>query len=355
MNSSASERRHLVLQEASEWLMRLQDEGCTDADLEAWGQWLQASPQHSAAFDDVSALWEASSKLDSATVLRAREKTVGVPRRSIAAEHRRPRRPMRFLAGLAASALIVAVAWLFSTDIRQDADAQRFVTSVGERRHVTLADGSTVDIDAATELLVRYGENKRDIELRAGQAFFSVAHAPERPFVVAAGKVRSRALGTRFAVSHRANRDVAVTVVEGRVRVSQSVEQGRTVPSVDATAGQQVTFSDDGGMQPPRNLNAGLTTAWREGVVIYQGESLANVIADLNRYSTVLVRLEDPALGQLKVTGRWELAAIDRWVDGLARASGTRIRRSANEILLSRDDARNSREVSPPSSGERSN
>lgn len=335
--NKAAERRRLVLQEASDWLVRLQAADCTDADFEAWGQWLQASDQHAAAFDDVSALWEASSKLDSAEVLKARESRNGASRHNIP-DLRRRRRAMRFMAGIAASVLVLAVAWLLRLNSSPDGDGQVFVTAVGERRHITLADGSTVDMDAATTMRIRYNETTRAIELREGQAFFSVAHAPERPFVVSAGKLLSRALGTQFAVSHRAKRDVAVTVVEGRVRVSQSMEQGRAVPSVDLAAGEQVTFSDEAGLQAPRNVNAGLTTAWREGVVIYQGESLANVIVDLNRYSTVVVRLEDPALGQLKVTGRWELAAIDRWVDGLARASGTRIKRSVDEILLIRDD-----------------
>jgi transmembrane sensor len=347
MNNSASERRHLVLQEASEWLIRLQDESCTDSELEAWGHWMQLSPQHAAAFDDLSALWEASSQVNSAAVLRARgaERARSHP---TTVEQRRPTRwPMRFAAGIAASFLVVALVWVLASRPGHDAATQVFATNVGERRQVTLADGSTVVLDAATEIRIRYDTKRRDIELRTGQAFFSVAHAPERPFIVVAGDVQSRALGTRFAVGHRANREVAVTIVEGRVRVSQAAP-GRVASAVEVSGGQQVTFSEDAGLHPPLQVNAELATTWREGVVIYQGESLANVIADLNRYSRVPVRLEDPALGQLKVTGRWELAAIDQWVDGLARASGTRIKRSANGILLIREDTQNRTEVGSP-------
>ncbi|MFC4314167.1 FecR family protein [Steroidobacter flavus] len=346
MNSNAPERRHVVLQEASEWLMRLQDDACTEAELDAWGQWMQASPQNSAAFDDVSALWDAASKLDSAAVLNARERSNRLSRQSAPRGRRGFRWSKRFVAGIAASFLVVAVAWFVVSKHTREADVQVLATQIGERRQVTLQDGSIVELDAATEVLVRYNERRRDVELRAGQAFFSVAHAPERPFVVAAGNIQGRALGTRFTVSHRADRAVAVTVVEGRVRVSQEHEQSGATRAFDAIAGQLVTFSDEAGLQAPRNVNTDLTTAWREGVVIYQGESLANVIADLNRYSRVPVRLDDPKLGQLKVTGRWELAAIDQWLDGLARASGTRIKRSANEVLLTRDPAQNSTEVS---------
>lgn len=338
MNNVSADRRRAALQEAGEWLIRLQDDNLTDAELGAWGLWMAASHEHAAAFDDLSALWDASAELDSAALLRARERATrsrkAVSTRASAHAPRR-RSPRRWLAGgIAASLLVVIGAWLVWR--MPSRDEQMLVTTIGDRRHVELADGSAIDLDAASEAVVRYGQDRRDIELRRGQAFFSVAHAPERPFVVTSGDVQSRALGTRFAVERRASNEVAVTVTEGRVRITALHAQGGT-SHVDATLDQQVVFTPSDGLLPPREVNAVLATAWREGTVVYQGETLANVLEDLNRYSRIPVRLQDPGLGKLRVTGRWELSGTDRWVDGLAAALHMRVTRTADGILLSRD------------------
>lgn len=343
MNDIAAHRRRVVLREASEWLVRLQDDPLAESDLEAWGRWMAASPDHASAFDDVSALWDASAGLDSDTLQRARAQRTphAAPPPSTMLSHARRRRVGRWLAGMAATVLVVVGAGYLYVQPAQLLQEERFATEVGERRHVALADGSTIDLDAGTDIIVRYGKDRRDIELRRGLALFSVAHAPERPLVVVAGPVRSQVLGTRFAVGHRAAGDVAVTVLEGHVRVSAVRPSGGDIDRFDATAGQQVDFFAAQGLASPRPVNAQLSTAWRGGTVVYQGERLSNVIADLNRYSRVPVRLQDPALGQIKVTGRWELAGTDRWLEGLAQAVGMEVLRGADVILLSRSGAKN--------------
>ena len=341
MNDISAEERRSSLGEASVWLIRLQDEAVSDTELEAWGRWMAESPKHAAAFDDLSALWDASGALDSAALLRARENRTSRQQADAAVIYasRDRRWSPKWVAGLAASVIAAAGALFLITKPTPPTDiAQVYATSIGERRQVVLPDGSRVDLDAATEAAVVYRNDRRDIELRRGQAFFTVVSAPNRPFVVTANGVQSRAVGTRFAVSHRANQGLEVTVVEGRVRIGMVHTKYADSPQVDALSGQRVTFSALTGLEPPREVNAALATAWREGIVVYQGEPLANVIDDLNRYSRVPIRLQDPALGHEKVTGRWELADTDRWLDGLAAALRMHITRKAGEIVLSRSE-----------------
>lgn len=344
MNDTSAQRRRAILEEASEWLVLLQDEQLSDADLETWGRWMAASPEHAAAFDDVSALWDAAAGLDSGAVRQARiasltpaSVSVPLPLPTARNVRRRRPRPARWVAGIAASLVAAAGAW-FLLAPRASVQEQVYTTGLGETKQVLLADGSEVDLGAASELRVRYSSDERDVELRRGVAFFSVTHAPARSFVVAAGPVRSRVLGTRFTVAHRAEHDVAVTVAEGRVRVSApgTVNGG----SFDVTPGHRVDFSAQG-LAAPRAVDAAFATAWRDGAVVYQGEALSGVIADLNRYSRLPVRLQDPALGKVKVTGRWELASTDRWLEGLAQAVGLGIERKPDVILLSRARAEN--------------
>lgn len=342
MNDISAEERRVALREASEWLIRLQDDALSDAELDAWGRWMAASPKHAAAFDDLSVLWDASAALDSAALLRAREYRTSRQQANVS-PIRAPRRwrwSLQLVTSLAASVIIaVGALFLFSRPTPTDS-AQVYATSIAERRQVALPDGSTIDMDAATEAAVVYRKDRRDIELRRGQAFFTVVSAPDRPFVVTASGVQTRAVGTRFVISHRASQGLSVTVTEGRVRIGMA--NGHS-PQVDAVSGQQVTFSELTGLQVAREVNAVLATAWREGIVVYQGELLTNVIEDLNRYSRVPIRLQDVALGNEKVTGRWELADTDRWVEGLAAALRLHVTRKNGEIVLSRSEPQNKR------------
>lgn len=356
MNPTSTEPRKAALREAGHWLLRMQEEDVPATELEAWCEWM-ATPAHAAAFDDLTALWEAAGTLDSEALLRARAARTRSPAAPSPAPQRgslpsatptRPRHRPRHAwawASAACVALAVALAWFLVPHGTPGDPPQSFATGIGERRQITLADGSVLELDAASEVGVRYHPDRRDIELRHGRAYFQVAHAPDRPFVVDANGILSQALGTRFSVAEHGNRDVTVVVDEGRVQVS--ARQDGQLRRYLATGNQRIRYSVANGLQPPQAVNAPLATAWRHGAVVYQGEPLASVITDLNRYSRIPVRLQDPALGQLKVTGRWEVAGIDRWIEGLAKALHLDVRRSDGEILLSSGEPQNN-PVKPP-------
>ncbi|MHC9084794.1 FecR family protein [Luteimonas sp. RIT-PG2_3] len=382
--------RKRALGEASEWLLRLQEESLADADIETWSRWMAASPAHARAFDDLSALWEVSAGLSSEMMQRARAEaerdasaqpaplrqapasaSPAPPSQSAASQPevahttaathptasqanafqaprrgaQRPRRRSGWLAaGIAATLGILAIGFfaggfLPSGPTTSEAAPVRIATEAGERRHVRLPDGSTMDLDASSEVVLRFGVQRRDIALTKGRAYFDVAHDASRPFEVLADRVVSRAVGTRFSVSHRAQQEVAVAVGQGRVQVRLSdSDGGRAIAGqarmVEAGVDQQVSYRVDGGLQGPRRIDAEAVVSWRQGSMTYQAESLANVIEDLNRYSSLPIRLQDPALGRLLVTGRWDSASVDRWVEGLARALGLRLERQRDQILL---------------------
>lgn len=355
MNPTSTEPRKAALRAAGHWLLRMQEEDVPATELEAWCEWM-ATPAHAAAFDDLALLWEAAGTLDSDTLLRARAARAGPsaatspspsPSATAAPRAQARRRPRRAWAWATAAcvALAATLAWFLVPHDAPGDPLQSFATAIGERRQITLADGSVLELDAASEVSVRYRPDRRDIQLHHGRAYFQVAHAPDRPFVVDANGILSQALGTRFSVAEHGGRDVTVVVDEGRVQVSAQ-EDGR-IRRYLATGTQRIRYSAANGLQPPQAVNAPLATAWRHGAVVYQGEPLASVITDLNRYSRIPVRLQDPALGQLKVTGRWEVAGIDRWIDGLAKALHLDVQRSDGEILLSSGEARNN-PVKPP-------
>lgn len=351
--------RKRALDEASEWWLRLQEESIADADIETWSRWMAASPAHAKAFDDLSALWDVSADLTSEMMLQARQAAVAtppvmpapvaaVPPLSMRHGRRPPRRSRAWALAIAATLGALAIGffakdWMPSTDAVPEVAPVRIASEAGERRHVRLSDGSTVDLDASSVVVLRFTAARRDITLAQGRAYFDVAHDASRPFEVLANGVSTRAVGTRFSVSHRAHDVVSVAVGEGRVQV-RLADGEHALPAsaamVEIGVDEQVDARVDDGLQAPRRIDAGSTMSWRQGSMSYQAESLENVIEDLNRYSSIPIRLQDPALGRLLVTGRWDSASVDRWVEGLARALGLSLVRESDHLLLRAPAAR---------------
>ena len=333
MNSINKNGRELAVEEASQWLVRLHEESVSDADLEAWGDWMAKSPANARAFDDVSALWDVSASVSSESLdhaIRARSAATSKP-------VLRPRTRRRWLTAgaMAAACGLVALGVVKLLPGVTATAPEVFATEKGERRQVLLADGSAVTLDADSRLTVELSGKDRELMLERGRAHFAVAHDASRPFRVQAGGIVSQAVGTRFSVGYLRSDRVAVVVDEGRVRVGQ-------LQGPDAKAGEQrevgrnerIRYSTGGGLEGPQPVNADLAMSWKEGSVVYQSEQLATVIEDLNRYSRVPLRLEDASMGRLLVTGRWESASIDNWIDGLANALHLDVVRRPDVILL---------------------
>lgn len=329
MNNINNNGRELAVEEASQWLVRLHEDSVSDADLEAWGDWMAKSPTNARAFDDVSALWEASASVSSDSLDQAIHVRADAAKRSV---RRTPRRRWLAAAAMAAACGVVAIGmvrWLPGPPVTPP---QVMTTEKGERRQVVLADGSTVVLDANSRLTVELSGKNRELVLERGRAHFAVTHDASRPFRVHAGAIVGQAVGTRFSVAHTGADRVAVVVDEGRVRVSQLQGQDNTTREVSKN--ERVSYSAEGGLEGPQRVNADLAMSWKEGSVVYQSEPLAAVIEDLNRYSPLPLRLEDASMGKLLVTGRWESASIDNWIDGLANALHLDVVRRPDVILL---------------------
>ncbi|GGD37093.1 FecR family protein [Pseudoxanthomonas indica] len=361
MNKTDQNARTLAVEQASQWLVRLQDDAVSDADLEAWGDWM-TQPENARAFDDISALWEATAALSSesleqaaaaraegapAPISASTSTTAATPASASTSAgatrtllHRRRRKPWLAAAAIAASCALVAVGVFKLLPGTPPPADQQWVTGKGERRELQLADGSRVVLDADSQLRVVFADGHRDLQLPRGRAHFAVAHDPARPFRVQAGGIVSQAIGTRFSVAHASADQVAVVVDEGRVRVSERAAGKRDAAgpvaarTLDLVRNQRARYGALGGLQGPQPINADLAGAWKEGSVIYQREPLASVVEDLNRYSRIPLRLEDSSMGSLLVTGRWESASVDTWVEGLAKALHLEVVRKPDVILL---------------------
>jgi transmembrane sensor len=303
------------LTQAAGWRVRL-----TENDLDGCPElsgWLAEDTRNAAAWRRVQENWslfgeQANSpeilELRSAALAHAHEAGQGRwvrSRRFFASAHR---------LGIAAGILILAVGGLYLWMKQPDV----YGTGAGERRVVTLADGSQVALDSRSEVSVQYSSHARELTLTRGQARFDVAHDIERPFSVRADGHKVIATGTSFNVD-LFGPSLLVTLLEGRVVVAAtpplSVLTKVDIPQARITldAGEQVVFSPKA---PPSvaRVNLGQATAWENGEVVSENDSLTTVVARINRYAQHAIIIGDTETGELRISGVFHTGDIEGFV-----------------------------------------
>jgi transmembrane sensor len=321
--SSASDRP--IESAAADWWARLRDPALPEQAMLQWGEWLEADPRHAAAFDKACALAEVAGTMDTRTRETFMARYAPLPVRRV---------PPRFALSLAAGVAIVVLGAGLFLGLRPATDTPRqYASERAGHRDIDLPDGSSIELGGATSLTARYGRDERAVDLEAGEAFFRVAHA-ERPFVVTAGPLRIRDLGTAFNVRRTGNR-VTVAVTEGRVRVSPSANDGDAA-TVELGAGREVSFDPDTQAMRILDVSTATATAWRNHRLEFVNEPLSSVVENVNRYSARPIRLADPELGRLTFTGTVEVDTIDSWVAALPRVFPVRVSSYADRLELAR-------------------
>lgn len=296
-----TDARRLI--EASAWRAQLTETNAvSSAPFEAW---LASDPGNRDAWERLEKPWNLFEEhATSPEVLELRRKALAQVRDAGRKRWSRSGHWSRFAAAAAIGFLAIAgiLTWRLSTP-----DVYR--TSAGERRLVTLTDGSQVQLDASTELRVRYSERARDLNLVSGQARFDVARDVERPFAVLAAGRKVVALGTAFNVDLLGS-ELLVTLIEGHVAVLPKEPAARTAPvrsqastaNIELSAGQQLRVSA-GGAPSVAPVNVLRTTAWQSGQLIFDDEPLSSVIIRVNRYAERPLRLADASASSLRISG----------------------------------------------------
>lgn len=236
---------------------------------------------------------------------------------------------------------------------------QVYQTGAGERRVVTLADGSKIQLDSLTKLRIKYSERARNLELIKGQARFDVARDVQRPFSVLAAGQKVIATGTAFNVD-LLNRNLFVTLIEGRVVVlsetaavaknpsvvSSSSATGsspsKITPSIpkpeskliELEAGQQLTIGESGAVKVAE-VNVQQTTAWQSGQIVVEDEPLSAVVARVNRYSPRPVTLADEKIALLRISGVFNTGDVDDFILGVTRYLPVKAEQGDDGIYLS--------------------
>lgn len=199
----------------------------------------------------------------------------------------------------------------------------------GQRQQLELADGSLVELNSGSHFIIEKRLRSRQLELRHGEALFSVVHS-DTPFIVRSQGVRVRDIGTVFDVRSDA-RGVDVAVIEGAVEVSSNRSA-----AVRLNAGQQLRASSTH-VGEVRSANVAAITAWRQNKLRFDGTPLSEVIADLQHYRSKPLRLADGQVGELRLSGEFDSNSVDALIGLLPSILPVSIARAADgTITISR-------------------
>src|SRR5258708_4429777 len=299
MTSASKSLSPAVRAEAAAWVARLHSSGRTPALEEGFRRWLRVNPAHAQAFELATQAWEIGGSIPAGALPR-----MAHPSEISGAERRR--RPQRLSTPRLALAAVLCLAGIGALLVL-NREKSTVSTQVGEQRMLTLEDGSRIFLNTDTKLSVHYDKERRLVQLAEGEALFDVAKNPARPFIVDAGREQVRAVGTEFVV-RRDPHLVAVTLVEGKVRITDQERTGEAGSLVSAeeqpeilTPGQRLIFADNRPPaldQPPLDT----VTAWRRGEVVLDKTRLQDAAEEMNRYSNVKLMVDNPDIAHIRLT-----------------------------------------------------
>ncbi len=215
--------------------------------------------------------------------------------------------------------------------------AVRYATRVGERQTIALTDGSIVALDTASVLDVDYSAARRDVRLVRGQALFQVAKNRARPFVVTAGDRQITATGTAFDV--RVDRgEVRVVLVEGRVTVTPIARSGlaKLFPALETQimAPGEALVADRAKPVSVTAADVAQDTSWREGQVIFRDDTLSAAVAEMNRYSTNQIVVDDPRIAGLRISGVFGVSRQENFIAAVTAFYPIEVERRAPNITV---------------------
>jgi transmembrane sensor len=365
-----------ILDEASEWFVDFRVGDVDTAARERFDEWLRRSPEHIRAYWEIATTYvelpaaPAPGTLDVAALIACAHSDANVVQLCSRASEihalrlERPRElvdkgavgPAPRFRGPFFAAAAVAFAVVIGGAVWWQANRYPlYSTDIGERRSITLADGSTVDLNARSKLRIEFSSAERRVELVDGQALFQVAKDKQRPFIVHSGDATVRAVGTQFDV-YRKDTGTTITVLEGRVAVYSSARPDQAngasepvAPELSAapqhplrrasardsssrssassahidsavsnsglvdpsgsgaiflSAGEQVTVTpDSAGTPTPQHADITAATAWMQRKLIFEGSKLSDVVEEFNRYNRRQLIIEDRKLADFQISG----------------------------------------------------
>ncbi|MBK1699107.1 FecR family protein [Rhodovibrio salinarum] len=316
--------RRDLLDQALDWRVRLTSGEASDFEAAAYRAWKAKSPAHQAAALEAERLWDDFDALPRPASVPEVPVRPAAPEPATGSSGSLTRRKLlggALAAGVALTVLGGSGALGPLSGLYSD-----YVTGVGERRDITLPDGSILQLDAASSASIDFTAESRTVHLHTGRAIFDVQKEPNRPFDVVAADGRARAVGTIFQVT-RAAHGARVTVLEGQVDVRPPRHSAQATAPRRLLAGDRAHYDDAGHFDVRHVGDPAVLAAWHRGKLIVDRERLGDVVAIAARYRRAPIVILDSAAADLRVTGVFELADTESLLNAIDRTLPVQVHR----------------------------
>ena len=313
-----------IQEQACLWISRL-DRGLRDDEEVQLNHWLSESAAHRKALLEAASLWDDMSVLNELSGL--------FPRHHVRSDYKTNKRYISKVTtqarlSIAAAFIVMAIAvgiivdrvWI-DNEPPIASVLQKIETGIGEQRNVVLADGSKLLLNTDSRVTIDFSESVRNVVLLKGEAHFDVAHDTSRPFTVTAGNNTVTAVGTAFNMQYIDDNAFELVVTDGKVLVKErfsafgSNESLFSETPVDGElmfAGEKATIKGEVEARESLSQNdIDDDLAWQQGMIVFKGEPLDAVLAEIGRYTPVHFVITDDALRHRRVAGYFKVGDID--------------------------------------------
>jgi len=335
--------REQIYDQASLWIARI-DRELSAQEQQELTHWLAASEQHRSVLFEMAELWDKMDSLARLADLFQAPQPASTP----------ARKP-RFYGAIAASLALVAlvfswnliapqqaslIAWLHSDPAVVDGV---YETAVGEHSNVNLPDGSVLVLNTNSRVVVKYSEDHRLFLLQRGELNIEVAHDKSRPLSVVAGNKVVQAVGTAFNVRIRNDNEIALLVTDGKVLVAKQTAQqtiekivAKRLPknSMAVAKGEKVILGaqqETIAKADENEISAKLS--WKQGNLIFRGETLEDALVEINRYTSVQFEVTDESIKQERIAGLFKAGDVDGLLAALEQNFNIRNQRIGNHKI----------------------
>lgn len=244
-------------------------------------------------------------------------------------------RPLRRTMLLAAAALVALVAglWLLvlprkAAPVAGEGSEMVVVTNRGETRQIVLPDGSTLELNAGTEVHYarQFSGTERRVTLTRGEAFFQVVADAARPFVVQSGGLRSRVLGTSFDIrAYQEEGSIRVAVLSGKVEVTGN--------GVRVLEKGMLARTDSSGLVTGKFEGEEEVAAWKRGGLYFKDASFEQIAFEVaNKYNIRLVN-ESRKL-TWSYTGLFRSESLQEVIETICQTENLKYRFSNGELVI---------------------
>lgn len=322
-----------IEEEAIEWMIRREKVTWTQRDEEALTKWLAEDSAHHISMLRLNSVWMKADRLRA-----TRPQSIEIGEKSYRTKPMSKlgwvaRRTKEYRAALVAAILLVIGMPVYTLSN----SAGKFTTIVGGYQQILLKDGSKIDLNTNSQISVEYGSTDRHISLARGEAYFVVEKDKTRPFIVETDNWKFVAVGTAFTVIEESGVSQMV-VTEGSVRVEAKGPNLAKFEPVIATAGHVVNLTNSKLGSPSAELAIAnpheLEPNWREGWLVFEGQSLKDAAAEMNRYNHIKITVDD-SVANIPVDGSFKTTNAYGFIRLIKEGFGVTVTRtSQNEVFL---------------------